>query len=133
MRAELDAVEHDGGIAVHRVEMQEGVSFEEALFHREFEAVAQLVVGLDLDALGETRKQALGRVGHQDLALPAGEAVLGLVDGVVPPAVERLVAVTRELRARIFRKRNVGDLERSLQSDGIHNPSVIHDRAGCAV
>ena len=76
MSAELLLVEVDGRKAVDGVEVQKGATLEKALVHVEFEAVAKHIVGLDLHALGEPRKQALRRIRHQNLALPAGEAVL---------------------------------------------------------
>ena len=125
VRAEFLFVEPDCCKAVHRVEMQECVRFQEIFLHVEFKTVAKHVVGHDFHALGKSGKQTFGREGDAYLPLPAGKTVAALVDGIVPPAVERLVAVAHELRARIFRKRNVGNFKWSPQSYRIHNPSVL--------
>ena len=109
------------------------VRLQKAVFHLEFQAIAQLVVGHDLDAFGQPGKQTLGREGDKDLPLPARESVTALEDRVVPPAVQSLVAVARKLRTGILRKGSVRNLERCSQSDLVHNPSVYRSRAYHAV
>ena len=124
VRAYLPVVEIDAAGAVHRVEMQEGVRLEKARFDFEFQAVIENIGRGDFHALGQPRKQTLGRVGHEYLALPAGKLFRARAHCVVPVAVEIEITVARKLRPRIFRKRLVADLERRLESYGVHNPSV---------
>ena len=103
--------------------MQESVCFQERLFDVEFKTVAEYVVGHNLHTLGETRQQAFGRERHENFALPSGETVVAVENGVIPIAVERFVTVAGELRTGIFRKRNVADFKRCSQTNSIHNPS----------
>ena len=105
MGARLHAVEPDAAELIHRAEVQQHAAAEEILRQREVADVPEPVARADAPLhAGQLRLRA---VGHDDRAVCLRRALGVLRHGILPRAVEIIIAVAHQLRAGILRQRRV--------------------------
>ena len=104
VRAEVLSVQADFTVVVDGREVQERDIFEEGPFDTEFLFIVERVVFRDL--LFHAGELCLRGEGDEDVALVLRELVELRQDGILPRAVEALVAVAAELGAGVFGQRH---------------------------
>ena len=104
VRAEVLSVQADFTVVVDGREVQERDIFEEGPFDTEFLFIVERVVFRDL--LFHAGELCLRGEGDEDVALVFRESLELRQDGILPRAVEALVAVAAELGAGVFGQRH---------------------------